>query len=538
MDQDLSCAAGFGAAGGGVMILSRKTVSAVAAGYSQDRNVDKYKKIIYVLCASMPALLGGCAVGPDYKKPELAVPAAYKENAGWKQATPSDAIKRGAWWEIYADPLLNDLEKQVDVSNQSLKQAEAQYRQASALVSGARAAFLPTVSASFSGTRSASYGKTGSGIVTGGSNVISSGGIHNSYQAPLSASWEPDLWGSVRRTVEGDVASAQASEATLENTRLSLQATLAQTYFQLRISDEQKRLLEDTVRAYQKSLQLTQNQYNVGVAARSDVVTAETQLKTAQVSLIDLGVTRAQYEHAIALLIGKTPAEFSLAPQALKLQPPGVPVELPSTLLERRPDVAIAERQAAQANAQIGIAEAAWFPTLTLSGSYGYSNSVLPQLFEAPSRFWSIGPKLAETLFDGGARSAQTAQARAGYDAAAANYRQVALAAFQNVEDNLAALRILEQEAVAQDDAVKSAEQALTITTNQYRAGTQSYLAVITAQTTAYSNERNAIAILGTRLEDSVALIKALGGGWEAKELPVASEISLRSQAPSGEKQE
>jgi NodT family efflux transporter outer membrane factor (OMF) lipoprotein len=207
-------------------------------------------------------------------------------------------------------------------------------------------------------------------------------------------------------------------------------------------------------------------------------------------------------------------------------------------LLERRPDVAIAERQAAQANAQIGIAEAAWFPTLTLSGSYGYSNSVLPQLFEAPSRFWSIGPKLAETLFDGGARSAQTAQARAGYDAAAANYRQVALAAFQNVEDNLAALRILEQEAVAQDDAVKSAEQALTITTNQYRAGTQSYLAVITAQTTAYSNERNAIAILGTRLEDSVALIKALGGGWEAKELPVASEISLRSQAPSGEKQE
>jgi NodT family efflux transporter outer membrane factor (OMF) lipoprotein len=520
------------------MILSRKTVSAVAAGYSQDRNVDKYKKIIYVLCASMPALLGGCAVGPDYKKPELAVPAAYKENAGWKQATPSDAIKRGAWWEIYADPLLNDLEKQVDVSNQSLKQAEAQYRQASALVSGARAAFLPTVSASFSGTRSASYGKTGSGIVTGGSNVISSGGIHNSYQAPLSASWEPDLWGSVRRTVEGDVASAQASEATLENTRLSLQATLAQTYFQLRISDEQKRLLEDTVRAYQKSLQLTQNQYNVGVAARSDVVTAETQLKTAQVSLIDLGVTRAQYEHAIALLIGKTPAEFSLAPQALKLQPPGVPVELPSTLLERRPDVAIAERQAAQANAQIGIAEAAWFPTLTLSGSYGYSNSVLPQLFEAPSRFWSIGPKLAETLFDGGARSAQTAQARAGYDAAAANYRQVALAAFQNVEDNLAALRILEQEAVAQDDAVKSAEQALTITTNQYRAGTQSYLAVITAQTTAYSNERNAIAILGTRLEDSVALIKALGGGWEAKELPVASEISLRSQAPSGEKQE
>jgi NodT family efflux transporter outer membrane factor (OMF) lipoprotein len=488
--------------------------------------------------ALLSLVLSACAVGPDYKKPELAVPTAYKENAGWRQAAPNDAIKRGAWWEIYGDGVLNDLEQQVNVSNQSLKQAEAQYRQAAALVSSARASYFPTVSAGLTATRQGSYSNSSSGVVSDNGSVISGSGIHNSFQAPLSASWEPDLWGSVRRTVEGDVASAQASEATLENTRLSLQATLAQTYFQLRIVDEQKRLLDDTVKGYQRSLQLTQNQYNVGVAARADVVTAETQLKTGQVQQIALGVSRAQYEHAIAMLIGKTPAEFSLAPAPFKLVPPPLPIDVPATLLERRPDVAVAERQAAQANAQIGVAEAAWFPTITLSGSYGYSNSAWSQLFEAPSRVWSIGPKLAETIFDGGARRAQTAQARAAFDAAAANYRQVALAAFQNVEDNLAALRILEQEAVAQDDAVKSAEQALAIAINQYRAGTQNYLYVITAQNTAYSNEQNAITILGTRLSDHVALIKALGGGWKAEELPAASEISRRSQAPSGSAKE
>ncbi len=487
------------------------------------------------------ALLAACAVGPDYKKPDLAVPAAYKENAGWKQAQPGDAIKRGAWWEIYGDTSLNDLEKQVDVSNQSLKQAEAQYRQAAALVSSARASFWPTLTTTPSATRSGRYGSSGGGIVSGGTVIgggttasgnSSSSHPANALQLPFTATWEPDLWGSVRRTVEGDVASAQASAATLESTRLSLQAQLATTYFQLRIIDEQKRLLDNTVAAYQKSLQLTQNQYNVGVAARADVVQAETQLKGAQVQAIDLGVARAQYEHAIAVLIGKTPAEFSLAAQAFKIGPPTIPVDVPSALLERRPDVAVAERQAAQANAQIGVAEAAWFPTLTLSASGGFQNSVLSQLLDAPSRYWSIGPRLAETLFDGGARSAQTAQARAAYDAAAANYRQVALAAFQNVEDNLAALRILEQEAAAQAEAVKSAEQFLTITINQYRAGTVSYLNVASAQATAYSNERNAISILGTRLDDSVALIKALGGGWEEKDLPAAGEISLRSTAP------
>ncbi len=483
-------------------------------------------------------MLSACAVGPDYKKPDLGTPAykdnAYKEQAGWKAAQPADAAARGPWWELFGDAPLNDLEVQVNVSNQSLKQAEAQYRQASALVSGARANYFPTLGVSASATRSGRYGNSGSivsgGTVIGGNTTGNSGSSHpvDTYSLPFTASWEPDLWGKVRRTVEGDVANAQASAATLESTRLSLQAELAQDYFQLRIADEQKRLLDDTVKAYQKSLDLTLNQYNVGVAAKSDVVAADTQLKTALVQAIDIGVQRAQYEHAIALLIGKTPDQLSIAAQPLQVKPPPIPVAMPSQLLERRPDVAEAERQAAAANAQIGVAEAAYFPDLTLSATGGYQNSSFSQWLTAPSRFWSLGPQLAETLFDGGARRAQTAQARAAYDAAVANYRETALAAFQSVEDNLAALRILEKEAGAQDDADKAAEQSLAITINQYRAGTVSYLNVITAQTTAYSNERNAITILGTRLSDSVALIKALGGGWQASELPAAGDISLR----------
>jgi NodT family efflux transporter outer membrane factor (OMF) lipoprotein len=347
---------------------------------------------------------------------------------------------------------------------------------------------------------------------------------------PFTASWEPDLWGRVRRTVEQQSANAQASAATLETTRLSLHAQLAQDYFQLRVVDEQKRLLDGTVEAYRKSLQLTQNQYNVGVVARADVVQAETQLKTAQVQAIDLGILRAQLEHAIALLIGKTPAAFSLVAQPLSVQPPSIPVGLASQLLERRPDVAIAERQAAAANAQIGVAVSAYFPNLTLSATAGYQSSTLSKWLTAPSRFWSLGPQLAETLFDGGARRAQTAQARASYDAAVANYREVALAAFQNVEDNLAALRILESEAAAQADAVRAAEESLKIANNQYRAGTVSYLNVITAQATAYSNERNAISILGNRLTDSVALIKALGGGWNSADLPAPGETADASK--------
>ena len=484
-------------------------------------------------------LLCACAMGPDYKKPAAATESAYKESADWKAAQPGDELKRGAWWEIFGDATLNELEQQVDAANQSLAQAEAQYRQASALVSGARANYFPTLGVSASATRSGRYGNSGSivsgGTVIGGNNSTgNSGSSHpsNSYSLPFTASWEPDLWGRVRRTVEGQAANAQASAATLESTRLSLHAELALDYFQLRIVDEQKRLLADTVEAYRKSLQLTQNQYNVGVAARADVVQADTQLKTAQVQAIDLGISRAQLEHAIALLVGKTPAEFSIATQALNVQVPSIATGLPSQLLERRPDVAIAERQAAAANAQIGVAVSAYFPNLILSATGGYQSSSFSKWLTAPSRFWSLGPQLAETLFDGGARRAQTAQARAAYDAAVANYREVALAAFQNVEDNLAALRILESEAVAQAEAVKAAEESLKIATNQYRAGTVSYLNVITAQAAAYANERNAIGILGNRLNDSVALVKALGGGWNADELPKPGDIGIRGAEP------
>jgi NodT family efflux transporter outer membrane factor (OMF) lipoprotein len=418
------------------------------------------------------------------------------------------------------------------VSNQSLKQAEAQYRQATALVSAARANFFPTLGVDFSAQRAGRYG-TGSivsgGTVIGSGNALNSGSSHptNTYSLPFTASWEPDLWGRVRRTVEGQEANAQASAATLESTRLSLQAELAQDYFQLRIVDEQKRLLDDTVAAYAKSLQLTQNQYNVGVAARADVVQADTQLKQAQVQAIDLGIARAQLEHAIALLVGKTPAEFALPVQALNVTPPAIPVGLPSTLLERRPDVAVAEREAAAANAQIGVAQSAYFPNLTLSAQAGTQTSTFSDILAAPSRFWSIGAMLAETIFDGGAREAQVAQSRAAFDAAAANYREVALAAFQNVEDNLAALRILEAEAAAQAEAVKAAETSLAISLNQYRAGTVSYLNVVTAQTTAFANERNAISILGNRLTDSVALVKSLGGGWDVTQLPASGDIAL-----------
>jgi NodT family efflux transporter outer membrane factor (OMF) lipoprotein len=483
------------------------------------------------------ALLGACTVGPNYVKPQVAVSSAYKENADWHAsdwtaAHPADALKRGAWWEVFGDPVLNGLEEQVAASNQSLAQTEAQYRQARALVGEARASYFPTLGVSAAATRSGRYpNAAGTGLAHGAPD---SSQPSDFYSLPFTASWEPDLWGKVRRTVEANVDTAQAAAATLESTRLSLQAELAQDYLQLRITDEQKRLLDDTVAGYQRSLQLTQNQYNVGVAARADVVQADAQLKSAQAQAIDLGIARAQFEHAIALLVGKAPADVSIAVVLLKLDPPSLPpAGLPSELLERRPDVAVAERQAAAANAQIGVAKAAYFPSLTLSASGGYESSILSRWLQAPSRFWSLGPELAETLLDGGLRRAQTAQARAGYDAAVANYREVSLAALQDVEDNLAALRILEQEAAVQADAVKSSEQFLQIALNQYRAGTVSYLNVVTAQTTAYTNERTAITILGTRLNDSVALIKALGGGWDASDLPTARDISLRKPAPA-----
>ncbi|MEA3115957.1 MAG: hypothetical protein QOG58_5756 [Caballeronia sp.] len=457
--------------------------------------------------------MAGCAVGPNYKRPDTAIPASYKEAPeGWKVAQPSDRVDRGNWWAIYDDPQLNDLETRLNASNQTIAQFAAAYRQSRALVSEARAAYFPIVGLSATGSRAGSSGRSTS-------TSSSSRGITNNYDLSLDASWEPDLWGTVSRTVGAQRAGEQSAAADLANARLSAQGTLAQTYFQLRSLDAQQKLLDDTVAAYQRTLQLTQNQYAQGTAARSDVIQAQTQLLSAQASAIDNGVARAQFEHAIAVLVGEPASTFSLASSPLDVTPPDVPLQLPSAILERRPDIASAERKAAQANEQIGVAIAAFFPTLTLSASGGFQSSIFSQLLTAPSRFWTLGPDLAATIFDGGLRAAQTEAARASYDSAVATYRQAVLTAFQDVEDNLASQRILANEVVIQQQAVASAQQALAIVTNQYKSGTVGFINVLTAQTTAFIAEQKLANIAGERMVSSVGLIKALGGGWDIAQM-------------------
>ena len=455
-------------------------------------------------------MLFGCAVGPDYQRPSVPVPAAFKEMKGWKEAEPRDAGIKAEWWTTFSDPLLNSLEEQVSISNQSLAQAEAQYRQARALVQGARANYFPVISTSAAAKRS--WQTTGNG--GSGTNPT------DQYSLPLDVGWEIDLWGRVRRQVESGTASAQASAADLQALRLSIQAELAQNYFQLRTADAQKKTLDDMVIAYQKALELTKNRYASGVAAKADVVLAQTQLKSTQAQAIDIGILRAQLEHAIALLIGKAPADFSIPVAPIAPTLPQIPIGIPSDILERRPDVASAERKMAAANAQIGVAKAAYFPSLTLSASIGYLSTRLADLLTAPSFFWALGPAaLAQTLFDGGARKAQTEQAIASYDATVAAYKQTVLASFQQVEDNLAALRILDEETLVQDEAVNSARESVVLTTNQYKAGIVSYLNVITIQSIALTNERTALGIRGQQLNAAISLIRALGGGWNASEL-------------------
>ncbi|MGS0892857.1 efflux transporter outer membrane subunit [Burkholderia stagnalis] len=459
-------------------------------------------------------LLAGCAVGPDYHRPDASIPAAFKEApAGWKVAQPADRTDRGAWWSVYDDPQLASLMDQLNASNQTVAQYAAAYRQARALVTEARAAYFPTVGFTGSGTRSRSGVSSSS---TTGSNFNR---IGTSYNIGLDASWEPDLWGKVSRTVSAQRAGEAAAAADLANARLSTQATLAQTYYQLRTADSLQKLLDDTVKSYEQSLKLTENQYAQGVAARADVIQAQTQLQSAQASAIDNGVARAQYEHAIATLIGQPASTFSLPPLPLAAEPPVTPVDVPSTLLERRPDIAAAERRAAAANEQIGVAIAAFFPTLTLSASGGFQSSVWSQLFTLPARFWSVGPQLAATLFDAGLRAAQTDAARATYDQDVATYRQTVLAAFQDVEDNLASQRILGREIDVQRQAVDSAEHALAIVTNQYKAGTVAYLNVLNAQTTAFTAQQRLASLGGQRMVSSVGLVKALGGGWDASQM-------------------
>jgi len=456
-------------------------------------------------CAAATVLLvAGCAAGPDYRRPDMTLPAAYKEAAGWKPAQPGDQFARGKWWEIFGDGDLNVLMDGVEVSNQNLKVAAARYRQSLALAEGARASFLPLLTANLSSTRSrAPTARAGTDP-----------GIAANHNLSLGASWELDIWGRIRRQVESGDAGAQASAADLEAARLSLQAELATNYFQLRVSDAQRQLLDDTVAAYEKSLELTRNRYAAGVAARADVVQAEAQLKSTQAQALDTGVQRAQLEHAIAVLLGRAPGDFALVAAKFNTTMPAIPSGLPSALLERRPDIAAAERRVASANAQIGVAKSAYFPALTFAASGGYSSTTFAKWLTAPNRFWSLGPSFAEALIDFGKRGAAFDQAVAGYDQSVATYRETVLESFQQVEDNLAALRILDEEATVQDGAVRAARESVLLTTNQYKAGTVSYLNVVTVQATQLANERTAVGILGRRLAAAVGLIRALGGGW------------------------
>ena len=464
-------------------------------------------------------VVSACTVGPDYQRPDAPVPALYKE-AGWKVGQPLDAIDRGAWWSIYKDSLLDDLEKQVDISNQNLKAAEAAFQQAEWIVAQARAGFFPTLDLNASAQRSRTGG--GSSSSTG---VGRSGFTTSSFSTSASASWVPDLWGKIRRTVEGEVASAQASAGDLASARLSAQATLASDYLQLRMADELKRLFDAAASYYAESLRIARNQYRSGIADQSAVSQAEAQLESTQAQAIAVGVTRAQLEHAIAVLIGKPPAEFSIPATEAMIAVPVIPPGVPSALLERRPDIAAAERLMAAANAQIGVAEAAFYPDITLSAASGTSALTLNRLLATSSRFWSFGSNLVETIFDAGARSAQVEQARAVFDQDVANYRQTVLTAFQQVEDQLAALRILAEQAQVQDKAVAAAFEAARIINNQYLAGTVAFTSVVVADQTALSNAETAVNIRQSRLVASATLIQALGGGWDVSQLPSRERI-------------
>jgi len=463
-------------------------------------------KLASAFAIGLAFLLAACAVGPDYQRPSASLPAAYKEDPDWKPAQPADTLPREAWWKLFNDAELDALALQVAQANQDVKVADATYRESEALARQARAALFPVISANAAATRS--RGATGN-------SAARSNGPATFESVTLGGSWEVDLWGGLRRSLEAANANAQADQAQLAATTLSLQGQLVSDYLSLRVADEQRHLLDDAVEAYEKSLQLTESRYRGGVAALSDVSQARAQLEATRAQSIDIRITRAQLEHAIAVLVGKAPADLSIAPRTYQLQFPPVPAQLPSALLERRPDIAAAERHAEAANAQIGVARAAFFPTLTLNASGGFSAPSGASLFSIPYRVWSVGPALAEKLFDAGARIAASDQAVAGWDAAAASYRKTVLSALQNVEDNLVALRVLTQEAGVEVEAVKAAQQSLTLTISQYKGGTVSYLNVITAQQTELSSRQTALAIDGRRAAATVQLIEALGGGWQ-----------------------
>jgi NodT family efflux transporter outer membrane factor (OMF) lipoprotein len=483
------------------------------------------KRQVLLLASMANVLLSGCMVGPKYVKPAAPAPPSFKETDttewkegdGWKVAQPNDESLRNKWWEAYGDPKLNELEDQIEPSNYSLKIAEANFRQARAAIRFNKAAEAPTIgtSPSISSVRSsANQPYFPSSLVNNGSGE---------FTLPVDLSYEIDLWGRVRRTVTASRELAQASAADLATVKLSLHAELAIDYFEVRSADAQEKLLTDTVKAYSQALDLTKDRFEGGAAPKSDVTQAQTQLDQARVLASDIRVQRAQYEHALAILIGRPPDQFDLPATPLNLQPPTlptVPVSLPAQLLERRPDVAAAERRMAAANEQIGIAKAAYYPTLDLAALAGLEGTSLLNWFNWPSRFWAVGPGLSETIFDGGRRKATSETALAGYDGSVATYRQTTLGAFQEVEDNLVALRVLSTESAQQHSATDSAEQSLHLFESRYAGGVDTYLQVVTSQTTALANERNDIEIMRRRLEANVLLVKALGGGWDVTDLP------------------
>jgi len=467
---------------------------------------------------ALSVLLAGCSVGPDYKQPDAPVPPAFKELSGWKQSQPRDDIDRGAWWSVYNDPELDRLERMVDISNQTVKEYEAAYRNAVALVGEARASLFPTATLSPGVTR---------GTSAGGSSSLGGGGRSSTiFSITGTVAWDPDIWGKVRRQVESNVAGAQVSAADLANARLSAQATLATDYFDLRAEDALAQLLRETLAAYQHALDITQNQYRAGTASSAGYVTALAQLQSTQAQLVGVGVQRQQYEHAIAMLTGHAPSEISIAPAtSLPVAVPVVPPGLPSALLERRPDIAAAERQMQQENALIGVQVAAFYPDISLSALAGFEGNPLSSLFKVANRIWSLAASGSATLFSGGARTASVAAARATYDQYVATYRQTVLTAFQQVEDALSNLRILELQAAAEATAVESTRKAVEVTFNEYRAGTVAYTSVITEQTLLLADQQTALSIQQSRLVASVALIEALGGGWTTGALPAPAAV-------------
>jgi NodT family efflux transporter outer membrane factor (OMF) lipoprotein len=475
------------------------------------------------MIAAALLLLSACAVGPNYHRPDVTSTAAYKENKDWKPATPGEIPGDQHWWSIYADPVLDTLEQQVEVSNQTLKANEAAYRAAVAAVGVDRGTLFPSIGVTGGATRSSSANGVSQAITTANGTSITTGpggsGKHTIYSAGAQATWSIDVWGRIRRLVESDVAKSQASAADVAAARLSAQVTLAEDYFQLRAADEQTRLYQTEIDDFKEALRITQNQVKAGTTTLADVYAAQTQLESTQAAAVNVELTRAKFEHAIAVLTGNAPADVSIADGNFTRTVPVVPTDVPSTLLERRPDIAASERDVASANALIGVAEAAWFPTLNLTGSYGFTSTRLPGLLKASNALWSFGPSLAENVFNGGATLSQVREARANYDEAVASYRQTVLSAFQAVEDSLVTLRVLEQQSTLQESAVRDARQSEELTFNQYKSGVVAYSNVITVQTTRLVAEINLLNIQSQRLVGSVDLISQLGGGWNAAQL-------------------